>query len=90
MNFYTIRTDIRAILDLWKQRFLSLAGKIQTFVSFIASKPVYIETMKHLAREIFNYLQSMHEDFIWDEKRAKISTACVLETTIYMTKINFD
>ena len=30
-NFYAIRTDCRAILNLWKKRFLSLAGKIQIF-----------------------------------------------------------
>ena len=59
-NFYAIRTDCRAILNLWKQRFLSLAGKIQIFKSLIASKPVYLATMKHLHQEI------------WDGKQAKI------------------
>ena len=71
-NFYAIRTDCRAILNLWKQRFLSLAGKIQIFKSLIASKPVYLATMKHLPQEILDDLQSMHKDFIWDGKRAKI------------------
>ena len=72
MNFYAIRTDCRAILNLWKQRFLSLAVKLQIFKSLIASKPVYVATMKHLAQEILDDLQSMHKDFIWDGKRAKI------------------
>ena len=71
-NFYAIRTDCRAILNLWKQRFLSLAGKIQIFKSLIASKPVYLATMKHLPQEILDDLQSMHKDFIWDGKLAKI------------------
>ena len=72
MNLYAIRTDCRSILHLWKQRFLSLAGKIQIFKSLIASKPVYVATMKHLPQEILDDLQSMHKDFIWDGKRAKI------------------
>ena len=81
-NFYAIRIDCRAILNLWKQRFLSLAGKIQIFKFFIASKPVYLATMKHLPQEILDDLQSMHKDFIWDGKRAKINTAHLLGTTL--------
>ena len=72
MNFFAIRNDCRAILNLWKQRILSLAGKTQIFKSFISSKPVYVATMKHLLQEILDDLQSMHKDFIWDEKQAKI------------------
>ena len=71
-NFYAIRTDCRAILNIWKQRFLSLAGKILIFKSLIASKPVYLATMKHLPKEILDDLQLMHKDFIWDGKQAKI------------------
>ena len=71
-NFYAIRTDCRVILNLWKQRFLSLAGKIQIFKSFNASKPVYLATIKHLLQEILDDLQSVHKDFTWDGKRAKI------------------
>ena len=62
MNFYAIRTDCRAILNLWKQRFLSLAGKIQIFKPLIASKPVYLATMKHLPQEILDDIPSMHKD----------------------------
>ena len=40
--------------------------------SLIASKPVYLATMKHLPQEILDDLQSIHKDFIWDRKRAKI------------------
>ena len=71
-NFYTIRTDCKATLNLWKQRFLSLAGKIQIFKSLIALKSVYLATMKHLSQEILDDLQSMHKDFMSDGKRAKI------------------
>ena len=52
-------------------RFLSLAGKIQIFKSLIASKLVYVATMKHLPQEILDDLQSMHKDFIWDRKGLK-------------------
>ena len=50
MNFYNLAADCRTILNIWKQRWLSLAGKIQVFKSPIASKPVYIATMKSLPK----------------------------------------
>ena len=74
MNFYNLRTECRTILNLWKQRWLSLAGKIQTFKSLIASKPVYIATMKGIPQEVLDDLQSIHNEYIWDGKRAKSST----------------
>ena len=82
MNSYAIRAECRAILNLWKQRFLSLAGKIQIFKSLIVSKPVYVATMKHLPQEILDDLQSMHKDFIWDEKRAKIKHCTLIRNYI--------
>ena len=72
VTFYTIRTDSRTILNLWKQRFLSVTGKTQTFKSLIVSKLVYIATMKHLPLEILDGSRSVHKDFIWDGKHAKI------------------
>ena len=79
MNFYAIRTDCRAILNLRKHRFLSLAGKIQIFKSVIALKPVYVAAMKHLSQKILDDLQSINKNFIWDGKRAKIKHCTLIE-----------
>ena len=59
-----------------------MAGKVQIFKSLIASQPVYVGTMKHLPQEIWDDLQSMHKDFIWDGKRAKIKHSHLLGTTL--------
>ena len=48
MNFYSLVIDCWTLLNIWKQRWLSLAGKIQVFKSFIASKPVDIATMNYI------------------------------------------
>ena len=45
------------ILNIWKLRWLSLAGKIQVFKSLIASKPVYIATMKRFPQDVLDELQ---------------------------------
>ena len=55
MNFYNF-TDCQTILNIWKQRWLSSAGKVQVFKSLIASKPAYIVTMKSLPRDVLDEL----------------------------------
>ena len=78
MNFYNLRTECRTILNLWKQRWLSLAGKVQTFKSLITSKSVYIATMKGIPQEVLDDLQSIHNEFIWDDRRAKIKHSTLI------------
>ena len=70
MNFYNLTMDCRNVLNLWKQRWLSLAGKIQIFKSLIASKPVYIATMKVLPKNTLDDLQRMHKEI---QKSQKLS-----------------
>ena len=50
--------------------------------SLIASKPVYVATMKHLPQEILDDLQLMHKDFIWDGKRDKIEHCTLIRDCI--------
>ena len=78
MNFYNLVTDCRTILNIWKQRWLSLAGKIQVFKSLIASKPVYIATMKSLPQDMLDELQRMQKEFLWQGKRAKIKHSMMI------------
>ena len=78
MNFYNLRTGCCTILNLWKQRWLSLAGKIQTLKSLIASKPAYVATMKCIPQEVLDDLQSIHNEFIWDRKCAKIKHSTLI------------
>ena len=42
-NFHSLILDCRSLLNIWKQRWLSLAGKIQIFKSLVASKPVSLQ-----------------------------------------------
>ena len=78
MNLYNLVTDCRTILNIWKQRWLSLVGKIQVFKSFIASKPVYIETMKSLPQDSLDELHRMQKEFLWQSKRAKIKHSTMI------------
>ena len=44
-NFYNLSLDCHTLPNIWKKRWLSLAGKFQVFKSLVASKPVYLATM---------------------------------------------
>ena len=44
-NFYNLSLDCRTLLNIWKQRRLSLAGKIQIFKSLVVYEPAYVATM---------------------------------------------
>ena len=78
MNFYNLVTDCRTILNIWKQRWLSLVGKIQVFKSLIASKPVYIATMKSLSQNVLDELQRLQREFLWQGKSAKIKHSTMI------------
>ena len=96
MNFYQLITDSRTLLNIWKQRWLSLAGKIQTFKSLIASKPVCITTMKNTPPLVLGELQALHKDFIWRGRRPKIKHSTLigsyekggLKTSILLQNLN--
>ena len=66
---YNLSLDI---LNIWKQRWLSLVGKIQVFKSLVASKPVYVATMIKVPQKFCDILKSLHREFIWNGKKAKI------------------
>ena len=78
MNFYNLVTDCRTLLNIWKQRWLSLARKIQVFKSLIASKPVYIATMKSLPQDVLDELHRMQKEFLWQGKRTKIKHSTMI------------
>ena len=78
MNFYQLIIDSRTLLNIRKQRWLSLAGKIQTFKSLLASQPVYIATMKTTPPFVLEELQALHKDFIQGGRRPKIKHSTLI------------
>ena len=79
INFNQVTTDCRISLNIWKQRWPSLAGKIQVFKTPIASKPVYIATMKNIPPQFLDDLHVLHKEFIWDGKRPKVKHSTLIE-----------
>ena len=64
--------DCCALSDIWKQRWLSLASKIQIFRSVVASKPVYAAPMVSISDSFVQEMKSLHKEFIWSNRKTKI------------------
>ena len=71
-NFSDLLNGMRSVLNTWHQRYLTLGGKIQVFKSLIASKLVYIATMKTVPKHVLDSMQALHRDFIWNSKKPKM------------------
>ena len=70
-NFSDLLNCMRSVLNTWHQHYLTLGGKIQVFKSLIASKLVYIATMKTVPKHVVDSMQALHRDFIWNFKKPK-------------------
>ena len=77
-NFYSLSLDYHALLNIWKQRWLSLVGKIQIFKTLVASKPVYADSMISVPQKFCGTLKSLHREFIWNGKKAKIKHSSLI------------
>ena len=63
---------MKTVLNIWRQRYLTLGGKIQVFKSLVASKPVYIASMKSVPSYVVDSMEALHKDFIWNGKKPKL------------------
>ena len=78
LNFLNIIPTVKDLLGIWKQRNLTIAGKIQVFKSLIFSKLVYVATMNTVPKTITDQLQVIHKDFIWRGKKVRIKHSTLI------------
>ena len=75
-NFSELTKGMKTVLNMWRQRYLTLRVKTQVFKSLIASKPitilVYIACMKSVPSYVVDSIQTLHKDFVWNGKKPKI------------------
>ena len=77
-NYYDLAIDCRALLNIWKQCWLSLAGKVQVFKSLVASKPVYAASMVSISDSFVQEIKSLHKEFIWSNRKPKIKHTALI------------
>ena len=60
------------VLKLWEFRGLTLAGRILVFKSLALTKLLYAFTMKVPSKFVIDQLNTLHKNFIWNNKRPNI------------------
>ena len=72
LNFLDNLKSIKEVLNLWKHRGLSLAGRILIFISLTLSEVLYASTMKSQSKQVIDQLNVIQRGFIWNNKNPKI------------------
>ena len=73
VNFLTITESIHTLVTCWKQRGLTLGGRIQVFKSLIFSKLVYASSVQYISGDVVKEICKIQKDFIWRGNRPKLS-----------------
>ena len=63
-NYYDLAIDCCALLNIWKERWLYLAGRIQVLKSLVASKHVYAASMVSISDNFVQEMKSLHKESI--------------------------
>ena len=79
MNYKEILSKIKKLLTWWKQRDLTLMGKIQLLKTFIYSKLIYIASLTPVPGWVYNELETVVWDFIWRGKPKIKKTVLMLD-----------
>ena len=76
--FLMVTESIHTIVNCWKQRGLTLGGRIQVFKSLIFSKLVYASSVQYISGDVVKEICKILKDFIWRGKRPKIKHSTLI------------
>ena len=65
LNFSNLIPSVNNIINLWKQRNLTIAGKIQVFRSLVFSELAFVSSTNSVPGSLIDDSQKIHKDFIW-------------------------
>ena len=71
-NFKTHVIKIKKILQIWRMRDLTIAGKITVFKTLAISKIVHAALVKTITNSIVQELNKIQKEFMWKTGNPKI------------------
>lgn len=71
-NYSSKLKEIKHTLNLWKQRKLTISGKIILIKSLIHSKLYFVTSVISIPERIIDQVQNCVKDFLWGGKKAKV------------------
>jgi len=77
-------------LNIWRQRQLTLEGKIVIFKTLAISKIVHVAYLSNVPKAIVEKLEKIQSEFLWNGKKAKINnkTLCSKFQNIDLQKVD--
>ena len=79
-NFKPKLLNLKTTLQIWKQRKLSLKGKITIINSIALSPLIYIASVIATPNRVFKEIDEIIQDFLWNSKSSKISKITLSQT----------
>ena len=78
LNFLDNVKTLNDVLKLWEFRALTFAGRILVVKSLTLSKLLYACTMKVPGKFVIDQLNTLHENFIWNNRRSKVKHSTLI------------
>ena len=80
VNFLMVTESIHTgtIVNCWKQRDLTLGGRIQVFKSLTFSKLVYASSVQYISGDVVKEICKIQKEFIWSGKRPKVKHSTLI------------
>ena len=78
-NFIEKIAKIKIKLNLWKQRNLSIYGKILIIKTFALSQILYLSTVLHIPDHIVKEIETLSYQFLWNGKQHKVKKRVITQ-----------
>ena len=72
-NFESRIKNLKTVLNIWKQRKLSLKGKVTILNTLALPSLIYVSSVKDTPKRAIEEINKIILDFMWDGKTSKIS-----------------
>jgi hypothetical protein len=79
-NFKQRILNLKTVLNIWKQRHLSLKGKITILNNLALSPLIYVSSVVHTPKNAIAEINNIVQNYIWDNSTAKISQKTLIQS----------
>ncbi len=78
-NFEGRINNLRTTLQIWKQRYLTIKGKITILNNLALAPLIYVSSVLDTPEKAIKEVDTIIQNFIWEGKTAKISKNTLVE-----------
>jgi len=79
LNFKQKINNLKTTLNIWKQRNLSIKGKVTIINNLALSPLIYLSSITHTPEKAIKEINNLIQNFIWNNSTAKISQKTLIQ-----------